>query len=98
MDCNGAMQRDGCETDEQTDRLVRQLRRDLDLIEVARLEVVDRRPRQVTEIAHAIDGIDPRDLGVEVGRQVRREPVLVQHAAGDREQVDVVRELAHSER
>ena len=51
---------------------------DLELIEIARVVVVDRRPGQVAEIAQAgsVDCREVRELGVRLRRPVRLEPVL----------------------
>ena len=57
----------------------------LELIEVARLVVVNRRPRQLTQVAGAVRSRrrNPRQLGRDLGRPIRLEAVLHHGAAGD---------------
>ena len=73
---------------EDGDRAVRQRLRDRELIEIARIVVVDRRPEMVAHVAHGRRGlarrtVDRLRLGDRGGRELRRQAVLHHGAAGD---------------
>ena len=82
----GRLLRDQCvdvgDRDENANRAVAQLVGDLDLIEVARFGVVDRRPQEIAQVAHSIGASRlnrRRHLALDAGTEFGIEPILAQH-------------------